>query len=70
MPVASHLGRVDDPDDRRIAELLGFDPAHTYFTLLVREWRECAAGSRVLLGETEVAIENEMASVDTKHPLG
>ena len=58
MPVDSHPGRRNDPADELAADRLGLDPAHTYFTTLVRTWREFPVGSRVLLGATEVAIES------------
>ena len=58
MPNTSHIGRLDDPEDHRAAHRFGFDPAHTYFTTLLRDWRGHPAGSRVLLEATEVAIED------------
>jgi hypothetical protein len=65
MPSDSHLGRRADPADQLAADQLGFDPEHTYYTTLVRAWREFPAGSRVLLGATEVAIEDVAAAPAT-----
>jgi hypothetical protein len=57
MPVASRFGFLSDPGDRNTATGLGFDPDHTYFTVLNREWGDHPAGSRVLLEAVEIAIE-------------
>jgi hypothetical protein len=51
------IRELSDPVDRADALDLGFDPNHTYYTLLARDWNDHPAGSRVLLEAVEIAIE-------------
>ena len=51
------LEPLTDPNDRRDAMELNFDPDHTFFTKLARPWRSFEPGTRVLLEATEVAVE-------------
>ena len=48
---------LTDPSDISTAIRIGFDPRHTYYTVLQREWNGHPADSRVLLEATEIAVE-------------
>jgi hypothetical protein len=56
------LSALINPTDRRSALEIGFIPDHTYLTVLLREWNQHPAGSRVLLETSEFAVENTIPS--------
>jgi hypothetical protein len=51
------IGELVDPADRADALGMGFDPNHTYYTVLAHEWNGHPVGARVLLEATEIAVE-------------